>query len=106
MTFVPTRYLFAPGLHIPLSLTEDALEEHFEIYNLLLNGQIDSRDCIADALQERRLSMAAAFRRCGAKGRMPPRDMVREVAQQAVGADQAGPLIGDVAVVDGFHDVL
>lgn len=39
--FVPTRYLFDPILHIPLSLIEDALKEHLEIYNLLLDQQVD-----------------------------------------------------------------
>lgn len=39
--FVPTRYLFDPVLHIPLSLIEDALMEHLDIYNLLLDGQAD-----------------------------------------------------------------
>jgi len=34
--FVPTRYLFDPVLHIPLSLIEDALREHVQIYELLL----------------------------------------------------------------------
>ncbi len=37
--FVPTRYLFDPVLHIPLSLIEDALKEHLHIYDLLLNGE-------------------------------------------------------------------
>jgi DNA-binding GntR family transcriptional regulator len=35
--FVPTRYLFDPVLHIPLSLIEDALQEHLRIYQLLLD---------------------------------------------------------------------
>lgn len=35
--FVPTRYLFDPVLHIPLSLIEDALREHVQIYTLLLD---------------------------------------------------------------------
>ncbi|WP_426814282.1 GntR family transcriptional regulator [Klebsiella sp. WOUb02] len=37
--FVPTRYLFDPVLHIPVSLIEDALKEHLCIYDLLLNHQ-------------------------------------------------------------------
>ncbi|AHF77199.1 GntR family transcriptional regulator [Sodalis praecaptivus] len=37
--FVPTRYLFDPVLHIPLSLIEDALKEHLHIYDLLLRRQ-------------------------------------------------------------------
>lgn len=39
--FVPTRYLFDPVLHIPLSLTEDALGEHLKIYNFLLSKKTD-----------------------------------------------------------------
>lgn len=39
--FVPTRYLFDPVLHIPLSLIEDALGEHLKIYNLLLSKKTD-----------------------------------------------------------------
>lgn len=34
--FVPTRYLFDPVLHIPLSMIHDALQEHRSIYGLLL----------------------------------------------------------------------
>lgn len=37
--FVPTRYLFDPVLHIPVSLIEDALKEHLCIYDLLLSHQ-------------------------------------------------------------------
>jgi DNA-binding GntR family transcriptional regulator len=35
--FVPTRYLYDPVLQIPLSLIEDALKEHQQIYCLLLD---------------------------------------------------------------------
>ncbi|WP_198412948.1 GntR family transcriptional regulator [Izhakiella australiensis] len=37
--FVPTRYLFDPVLHIPISMIEDALKEHLRIYDLLLSNQ-------------------------------------------------------------------
>lgn len=36
MLFAPTRHLFDPVLHIPLTLITDALHEHLEIYELLL----------------------------------------------------------------------
>ncbi|SDV47337.1 GntR family transcriptional regulator [Chitinasiproducens palmae] len=39
MLFVPTRYLFDPVLHIPLSSIEEALQEHLRIYELLLARQ-------------------------------------------------------------------
>lgn len=47
--FVPTRYLFDPVLHIPLSLIEDALREHVRIYELLLGRK---PDCAARALHD------------------------------------------------------
>ena len=46
--FVPTRDLFDPVLRIPLSLIADALQEHRQIYDLLLNGEIQTA---ADALR-------------------------------------------------------
>ena len=36
MLFAPTRHLFDPVLQIPLTLIADALREHLEIYDLLL----------------------------------------------------------------------
>jgi len=46
--FVPTRYLYDPVLRIPLSLIEDALKEHQQIYGLLLDQRADDA---ATALQ-------------------------------------------------------
>ena len=47
--FVPTRYLFDPILHIPLGLIEDALGEHRDIYDMLLDDKVTQA---ADALRE------------------------------------------------------